>query len=119
MRSAIERPRRRGSPGTGCALRDGLDGQREMLEVHWLGQVHVSARADALLEHFGLHTPRNHFKRVNDTHGHLVGDRVIQALGEIMRTSVTNPLHAIARYGGEEFAILAPQTSLEQSIQVA
>jgi diguanylate cyclase (GGDEF)-like protein len=90
-----------------------------MLEVHWLGQVHVSARADALLEHFGLHTPRNHFKRVNDTHGHLVGDRVIQALGEIMRTSVTNPLHAIARYGGEEFAILAPQTSLEQSIQVA
>ena len=36
-----------------------------------------------------------------------------------MRSSVTIPQHAVARYGGEEFAILAPQSSIEQSIQVA
>jgi diguanylate cyclase len=61
----------------------------------------------------------DHFKKVNDTHGHLVGDSVIQALGEILRTSVTNPEFAAARYGGEEFAILLPRTSIEQSTHLA
>ena len=61
----------------------------------------------------------DHFKKVNDTHGHLMGDRVIQAVGEILRTSVTNAEHTAARYGGEEFALLLPQTSLNQSIQLA
>ena len=61
----------------------------------------------------------DHFKQVNDTHGHLMGDRVIQALGEILRTSVTNVNHTAARYGGEEFALLLPQTSLDQSIELA
>jgi len=61
----------------------------------------------------------DHFKQVNDTHGHLMGDRVIQAVGEILRTSVTKTNHTAARYGGEEFALLLPQTSLDQSIELA
>ena len=61
----------------------------------------------------------DHFKTVNDTHGHLMGDRVIQAVGEILRTSVTHAAHSAARYGGEEFALLLPQTSLDQSVQLA
>lgn len=61
----------------------------------------------------------DHFKTVNDTHGHLMGDRVIQAVGEILRTSVTHAAHSAARYGGEEFALLLPQTSLDHSIQLA
>ena len=61
----------------------------------------------------------DHFKLVNDTHGHLMGDRVLQAVGEILRTAVTNANHAAARYGGEEFALLLPQTSLDQSIELA
>jgi len=61
----------------------------------------------------------DHFKRVNDTHGHLMGDRVLQAVGEILRTSVKNDNHSAARYGGEEFALLLPQTSLDQSIELA
>jgi diguanylate cyclase len=61
----------------------------------------------------------DHFKKVNDTHGHLVGDRVIQALGEILRASIAQPAHAAARYGGEEFAILLPRTTLEQSVNLA
>ncbi|MBX9847751.1 MAG: GGDEF domain-containing protein, partial [Rhodocyclaceae bacterium] len=60
----------------------------------------------------------DHFKQANDTHGHLIGDRVIQALGEVLRTSMTNANHTAARYGGEEFALLL-QTSLEQSIELA
>lgn len=61
----------------------------------------------------------DHFKKVNDTHGHLMGDRVIKAVGDILRTSVTQAAHAAARYGGEEFALLLPQTSLDDSIQLA
>jgi diguanylate cyclase len=61
----------------------------------------------------------DHFKKVNDTHGHLMGDRVIQAVGEILRTSVTHESHAAARYGGEEFAILMPRASVDHSTSVA
>ena len=61
----------------------------------------------------------DHFKKVNDTHGHLMGDRVIQALGEILRSTVTGANHSAARYGGEEFALLLPRTSLDKSIELA
>jgi diguanylate cyclase len=58
----------------------------------------------------------DHFKRVNDTHGHVMGDRVIQSLGELLRSSVKNPAHCAARYGGEEFALLMPGCSIEDSM---
>jgi diguanylate cyclase len=61
----------------------------------------------------------DHFKRVNDTHGHLVGDRVIQAVGEILRTVLPKGDCAAARYGGEEFAILVTNASLERTAQIA
>jgi diguanylate cyclase len=60
----------------------------------------------------------DHFKKVNDTHGHLMGDRVIQAVGEILRTTVQMPSAKVARYGGEEFAILLPATTVEHSKQL-
>ncbi len=61
----------------------------------------------------------DHFKQVNDKHGHLVGDRVIQAVGQILRTAVAEGGCEAARYGGEEFAILLPKTTLDRSTQVA
>ena len=61
----------------------------------------------------------DHFKQVNDKHGHVVGDRVIQAVGEILRASVAAGDCSAARYGGEEFAILLPKTSLDRSTQLA
>ena len=61
----------------------------------------------------------DHFKKVNDTHGHVMGDRVIQALGEVLRSCVVDKTHSVARYGGEEFAILLPQSSLASSMQLA
>jgi len=60
----------------------------------------------------------DHFKKVNDTHGHLIGDRVIQGLGEILRATVRSPIGTAARYGGEEFAILFPQARLADSQQL-
>jgi len=51
----------------------------------------------------------DHFKRVNDTHGHLVGDDVLRDMGELLRGMIrTNDI--VARYGGEEFLVLLPET---------
>ncbi len=61
----------------------------------------------------------DHFKQVNDTHGHLMGDRVLSGMGEVLRSSVGEPGHVLARYGGEEFAIVLPQGSLALGQEVA
>ena len=47
----------------------------------------------------------DHFKRVNDTHGHDTGDRVIQAIGQVL-SRVSNEKCHVARHGGEEFVML-------------
>ena len=49
----------------------------------------------------------DHFKRVNDTHGHAAGDQVIRAVGNALVDSV-RPMDLVARVGGEEFAIILP-----------
>ena len=59
------------------------------------------------------------FKLVNDTHGHVMGDRILQAVAEVMRSSVTDPTHSVARYGGEEFAVLMPQSTMDEAAALA
>ncbi|WP_291994556.1 GGDEF domain-containing protein [Candidatus Accumulibacter sp. ACC003] len=49
------------------------------------------------------------FKRINDAHGHVFGDTVLAAVGEILKANVKGKDTA-ARYGGEEFAVILPQT---------
>ncbi len=61
----------------------------------------------------------DHFKTVNDTHGHVMGDRVLQGIGEILRATVTECRAATARYGGEEFAILLPHSTLGEAVRIA
>jgi len=60
----------------------------------------------------------DHFKQVNDTHGHEVGDQVIQFAGQLMRRVSRND-DLLCRVGGEEFMMLLPDTSLETAAQVA
>ncbi|BDY06426.1 GGDEF domain-containing protein [Ferrimonas sp. YFM] len=52
----------------------------------------------------------DHFKRVNDTYGHPVGDLVLKALGQTLIRHTRNS-DVVARYGGEEIAVLLPGTS--------
>lgn len=59
-----------------------------------------------------LITDIDHFKKVNDVYGHLMGDRVIRAVAQVIKLNVKGKDTA-ARYGGEEFAILLPETPLK------
>lgn len=59
------------------------------------------------------------FKSVNDTYGHVMGDRVLQAVAEVLRAAVSDPTHTVARYGGEEFAMLLPQCTLDSATALA
>jgi diguanylate cyclase (GGDEF)-like protein len=52
----------------------------------------------------------DHFKQVNDAHGHLVGDRVLQAVAETL-TSCARRYDVVGRWGGEEFVVLCPEVS--------
>jgi diguanylate cyclase (GGDEF)-like protein len=60
----------------------------------------------------------DHFKTVNDTYGHAVGDQVLVALAMIMRSELRE-VDIIGRIGGEEFVILLPETRLEGAKKVA
>ena len=60
----------------------------------------------------------DHFKKVNDTHGHQKGDDVLKAVGKILNSVVRGKGSAF-RYGGEEMIILVPNHSLSEAIAVA
>lgn len=60
----------------------------------------------------------DHFKRINDTFGHLGGDEVLRIIGEQLRGKLRET-DVVGRYGGEEFVILLPETPLETALQLA
>jgi diguanylate cyclase (GGDEF)-like protein len=58
----------------------------------------------------------DHFKMVNDLHGHAVGDRVIKSLSRLLRGGMGKP-NAVGRYGGEEFAVILSDQTLMRAAQ--
>ncbi|MBE9398720.1 GGDEF domain-containing protein [Pontibacterium sp. N1Y112] len=59
----------------------------------------------------------DHFKKVNDTYGHLAGDKALRLLASVFIDSLRNS-DFVARYGGEEFIILMPSTPCEEAARV-
>jgi two-component system cell cycle response regulator len=100
------------------ALTDALTGlhNRRYMEAH-LGNlaqraVH-SERTMALLM-----IDIDHFKRVNDTYGHPVGDKVLRAVAERLQASL-RPFDTVARWGGEEFMVVMPEADEKVGRMVA
>jgi diguanylate cyclase (GGDEF)-like protein len=60
----------------------------------------------------------DHFKAVNDRHGHLVGDRVLQQFAR-NASQVLRPHDTLGPYGGEEFLVVMPETDAEAAITAA
>jgi diguanylate cyclase (GGDEF)-like protein len=60
----------------------------------------------------------DHFKRINDTHGHQVGDEVLKRVVDIIKSKVRGT-DWVARYGGEEFVIVLPETPYSNALKVA
>jgi len=61
----------------------------------------------------------DHFKQVNDTHGHQVGDQVLTGVAKFLRDNIRSEIDWVARYGGEEFVIVLPETPVAGALIVA
>ncbi|WP_419805778.1 diguanylate cyclase [Terriglobus sp.] len=61
----------------------------------------------------------DYFKLINDTFGHLYGDRVLQRIANLLEQAMRAEMDFVARYGGEEFVVLLPGSTLESGVQVA
>ncbi len=97
---------------------DNLTGllNRRSLDEHLAEQVEEALSGGGTL--CAMMLDIDHFKLVNDTHGHDVGDIVIAGLSQVL-DEVVRPTDLAFRYGGEEFVVLCPDTSLERAEELA
>ncbi|MEI7698955.1 MAG: diguanylate cyclase [Planctomycetia bacterium] len=98
-------------PLTGVANR----GQLETQLRHLLDDFQVQEGTRSLSTIF---LDVDHFKRINDTHGHQVGDQVLVDLARLLQHE-TYSAEIIGRYGGEEFVIICPDTDLDAAVRRA
>jgi two-component system cell cycle response regulator len=100
------------------AITDPLTGlnNRRYLERHFAALIETSAKEEKPLSAIFLDI--DHFKSINDTHGHAAGDEVLKAFARRVRQSVRG-IDLVARYGGEEFVVVMPDTESEVAYRVA
>lgn len=97
---------------------DGLTGtyNRKHLEERIVSELAYANRHDAPLSVVIIDV--DHFKKVNDTHGHLAGDAVLKHMGGLIK-KLLRPEDILARYGGEEFVIIARGTDVQNAFILA
>ena len=100
------------------ATHDALTGVFNARAYHEQSQAAIRAGAAAGQGYSVLFVDLDHFKRVNDAHGHAAGDQVLQAAARTLQKGVRHN-DVVGRIGGEEFGVLLPQTDLERALQVA
>ncbi|MBI2732053.1 MAG: GGDEF domain-containing protein [Aquabacterium sp.] len=80
-------------------------------QLEWLRACRLNTRVGVMI------VDLDHFKHINDEHGHPAGDLVLQAAAEAMTAAIMRPCDLLARYGGEEFIVLLPDIT-EDGAQV-
>ena len=100
------------------AMIDGLTGlwNRSHFEMRLQEEVAATQRYDRPLSLIMLDV--DHFKKLNDNHGHPFGDEVLQAVGEALSQTARTSDWA-CRYGGEEFSLILRETNLEGALILA
>jgi len=97
-------------PLTGLLNRKGFDQRLDVV---------LSKRPPPCASHWLIMIDIDHFKGINDSHGHLAGDAVLQRLGEALKQLTPVDAVSCARYGGEEFAILLGAASQGDAARLA
>ena len=100
------------------AYRDGLTGiyNRRYFEMQIASEIERASRYDGRMAIIMVDI--DHFKRLNDEFGHLLGDEVLRQVSAVFGQQLRK-VDVVCRYGGEEFAILVPQTSGGNAMEVA
>lgn len=96
-------------PLTGALNREGL---RDFLLQQWQGEMPTSAGMSVLFADL------DHFKRINDTHGHAVGDDVLKQFALLVKSEIRKS-DGLVRWGGEEFLVVCPATELPEAAKLA
>ena len=60
----------------------------------------------------------NRFKHVNDTHGHQIGDRVLQRIAQVLKSTLRE-YDEVGRYGGDEFLVILPEAGATEATEIA
>ena len=94
---------------TGLNNRRGLDRELQRMINDRRGDVPIFSMIMADLDHF---------KKINDAHGHLIGDKVLAAFAEVLKQNTRSDDY-LARYGGEEFIAILPATSVGNAHAIA
>jgi two-component system cell cycle response regulator len=100
------------------SVKDGLTGvwNRKYLDERLRGEIAYAVRHRSPLAI--VIADIDHFKRVNDTFGHLVGDEVLRSTAQTMRAALRTE-DLLARYGGEEFVVVARGVDLKSGVLLA
>ncbi|UTO55274.1 PleD family two-component system response regulator [Neoehrlichia mikurensis] len=96
-------------PLTGCY-------NRRYFDIHFQNIVSESIKKDKNLSFMIIDI--DHFKEVNDTLGHMIGDELLQQFKQRLESNI-RVTDLLARFGGEEFVIILPDTNLREAIEVA
>lgn len=101
-----------------AAITDGLTGLynhdhlNRILECEWTRSRRYGAPLSLIMMDI------DHFKAVNDTYGHLVGNDVLEGVADILRNATRGP-DFVGRFGGDEFAVVAPESTIEDAAALA
>ncbi len=96
-------------PMTGCLNRRAFF---EAFQTHWSNAKRYGHTLGCIM------VDVDHFKKINDTHGHSTGDKVLQHVAEVLKTAARDT-DVVCRYGGEEFCILLPQAGIEETAKAS